>query len=59
MLLDREMFGPSWQCNLVYVASYTLLSLSFYLETILLCYFEKRNYLISYRILRQIKRSKT
>ena len=43
MLLDREMFGPSWQCNLVYVASYSLLSLSFYLETILLCFFEKRN----------------
>lgn len=43
MLLDREMFYPSWQSNLVYVASYTFLSLSFYLETMLLCFFEKRN----------------
>lgn len=50
MLLDREMFGPSWQCNLVYVASYSLLSLSFYLETILLCYFEKQKYQKQYQI---------
>lgn len=43
LLVSREYFGPSWQSCLVYIVSYTFLSLFCYLETCLMCYFEKCN----------------
>lgn len=49
LIITRDYYSLYWQRNLVYVVGYTLLSLYWYLETSLMCYFEKRYYQKQYR----------
>lgn len=49
VLMNREMFGSSWQGSLVYVVTYVLLFFSWYLETSFMCYLEKQKYQKQYQ----------
>ena len=49
MMLIREIYGATWQGNLAYIVSYSLLFLLWNLETSVISFLEKRQYKKQYQ----------